>query len=735
MSNDGLKEQILDSMQFSDYKRYYEQELGEIGKLNSSGWATAICPFHQDTKPSLNVNFFKEGAYRCMSCGETGDIFTFHQKKYGGDFKDALKYFADFLGLDIKKMKPKEKVKSKKTGTLDTVYQYKDINDNVVYETCKYKDPKDFRQRRPHPTKKNTYIWNLKDIKIIPYNLQSVIKNDTLYIVEGEKDADRLQQINLTATCNPMGAGKWPDILIPYFQNKTIIIIPDNDEPGKKHADLVAGKLKAIAKSIQIINLPNLQKGGDVSDWLNAGNTKADLLELIEKNKPYEDHIDFLNKKHAVIMLGGKCCILNEYIDPVFNRPTINFSNIIDLRNRYANKQIPNPLAGLRGQLKMINIVTDWMKSPDRRTYENIVFTPGKSPNGCYNLWKGFAVEAVQGDWSLFRNHIFKIIANGQQDIYEWIITWMARIVQDPGGQRPGTSLVLRGGQGTGKGCFFSGFGKIFGNHFMQINNQKQLTGQFNNHLKDVLFLFIDEGFWAGDKTSEGVIKGIITEDVLMIEPKGKDAVTLKNHINLGMASNDDWVVPSGLDERRFFTIDVSEDQKQNRQYFNALFSELKNGGTEAMLYDLLRWDLTTADIKTFKKTTAVFNQITETMSPVHKFWYEKLRNGELSSESDWMQKNESIMCFTLYAQYINFCNDLGVKRRRTNSHFGYDLKKICPQIDRKYIKTIINSAGEYKRKWYYEFPQLETCRELFEKIINIEIDWGKDSVFNNDLE
>jgi len=197
----NLKDIILKNITYQDYRKYAEQELGEIGKLNSSGWATALCPFHNDTNPSLNINFFQEFAWRCHACSETGDLFSFHQKKHGTDFKGALEYFANFLGIDPKNVKPqKKKTKKKPLGPPAAVYQYRNLDGQVVYETVKYVDPKDFRQRRPHPTKKGEYLWNLKDVEIIPYNLQAVVKSDTLYIVEGEKDADRLAQIGLTAT-------------------------------------------------------------------------------------------------------------------------------------------------------------------------------------------------------------------------------------------------------------------------------------------------------------------------------------------------------------------------------------------------------------------------------------------------------------------------------------------------------------------------------------------------------
>ncbi len=94
---------------------------------------------------------------------------------------------------------------------------------------------------------------------------------------------------------------------------------------------------------------------------------------------------------------------------------------------------------------------------------------------------------------------------------------------------------------------------RILGPHFYAIHHTKKLTGNFNSHLKDVILAFADEAFWAGDKQAEGVLKAMITEPFVSIEHKGKDAIQIKNHINICIASNNDWVIPAGMEERRLF--------------------------------------------------------------------------------------------------------------------------------------------------------------------------------------
>jgi len=409
---------------------------------------------------------------------------------------------------------------------------------------------------------------------------------------------------------------------------------------------------------------------------------------------------------------------------------------VVDLQNRYLNRKIPNPEAGQKGQKKTINIVSDWLQSPDRREYEDLIFNPKGTPNGYYNIWRGFAVEPKKGDWSLMRAHIQENICNGNKIHYDWIYKWMARMVQDPGGKRPGTAIVLRGDQGVGKGVFLNQFGQIFGQHYLQINNQMHLTSRFNDHFKGIVFLFVDEGFWAGDKGSEGLLKGLITEDLIVIESKGRDAITFKNYINMAMASNNDWVVPAGLDERRFFCLDVSSAKKQNIKYFEAILYQMNNGGREAMMYDFLQYDFSTGpNIQIVPRTNALFDQILSTMPPLQTYWMEIIRRGKLhEDEVEWTGKIQKSI---LHSQYMVWCKNYNIRFIESPISFGKRIKRFFPpETESRYLNIGINDDGKIINKWFYEFPSLELCRQKMEKVLKMQICFDTLDVFegNSDL-
>jgi len=169
-------------------------------------------------------------------------------------------------------------------------YDYLDESGKLLFQTVRY-EPKDFAQRRPDPDNPGQWLWNLDGVEPVLYRLPELIKapmQDFLIVCEGEKDVDWLCEMGFTATTNPMGAHKWSGEFNKYFEGRLVAIIPDNDEPGRKHAEQVANSLYGIAAEIRIVELPGLPDKGDVSDWLDSGHDAHELLELIDKTKPFK---------------------------------------------------------------------------------------------------------------------------------------------------------------------------------------------------------------------------------------------------------------------------------------------------------------------------------------------------------------------------------------------------------------------------------------------------------------
>ena len=193
------------------------------------------------------------------------------------------------LGLDTKR---------RSNGHTDkkSVYDYHDAIGNVVHQTVINRLPhgsKKCSQRRPHPTKPDEFIYNLKGITPVLFHLpqliEAVANNKIILIVEGEKCVLAAERLGYTATTNAMGAGKWKPHYNEHLQDAHVAILPDNDPPGYKHAEQVETSLQGVAASVRVIELPGLPDKGDISDWIDAGGTKEQLDTLITDREPIKD--------------------------------------------------------------------------------------------------------------------------------------------------------------------------------------------------------------------------------------------------------------------------------------------------------------------------------------------------------------------------------------------------------------------------------------------------------------
>jgi DNA primase len=145
---------------------------------------------------------------------------------------------------------------------------------------------KSFPQFRPDG--RGGWSPGLKGAKRVPYHLPLLLASSgRIYIAEGEQHVEALEELGFTATTNSQGAGKWQEEFAPYFRGRDVVLLPDNDTPGRKHARKVGDSLREVA-SIKVLELPGLAEKGDVIDWLKAGGTREQLESLGERAPSFE---------------------------------------------------------------------------------------------------------------------------------------------------------------------------------------------------------------------------------------------------------------------------------------------------------------------------------------------------------------------------------------------------------------------------------------------------------------
>jgi putative DNA primase/helicase len=227
-------------------------------KRSGSGW-NARCPAHADEHNSLSVNE-----------GEGGRLLLYC---HAGCTFEAIRRAADISA--------KEKGKS---GVREIVeaYDYQDEKGALLYQSIRFA-PKGFMQRMPDGS--DGWFYKLNGVRRVLYRLPELLTADftqPVFIVEGEKDADRLAALGFVATTNAGGANKWRDEYNEFLRGRRVVIIPDNDEPGERHAKQVEQSLSGTAASVHVLRLPDLPPKGDVSDWLNAGHAPDELRSLAD---------------------------------------------------------------------------------------------------------------------------------------------------------------------------------------------------------------------------------------------------------------------------------------------------------------------------------------------------------------------------------------------------------------------------------------------------------------------
>jgi RecA-family ATPase len=153
-------------------------------------------------------------------------------------------------------------------------YNYTDAAGELLYQVLRY-EPKHFLQRAPDVF--GEWIWKLDDRRVA-YRLPELMNypDATVFVCEGEKDADRVAALGHCATT--VAAGKWTDECSEALAGRDCIILEDNDDKGRQRALEAAQRLHGVAKSVRIVSLPNLPDKGDVSDWLDADPRRADRL-------------------------------------------------------------------------------------------------------------------------------------------------------------------------------------------------------------------------------------------------------------------------------------------------------------------------------------------------------------------------------------------------------------------------------------------------------------------------
>lgn len=251
----------------------------------SSGYGfRAVCPCHDDNDPSLNINQGDNGGWvmRCVVCNAGAEKVIASGRYPNLSMADLMP--AERNGHNGKPKGDWNQWCIDNWGEFVASYDYTDENGKLIKQVVRaVKDgKKQFPQRRRDETGK----WRYKcaGLRVVVYRLHILAKADpstTVFLVEGEKDVRTLEDWGFLATCNDQGAEKFTKQHAEHLRGRRVVILPDNDDAGRRHLAQCQRLLRGVAASVQVLNLPDLPEKGDVTDWRDQGGTKELFLELL----------------------------------------------------------------------------------------------------------------------------------------------------------------------------------------------------------------------------------------------------------------------------------------------------------------------------------------------------------------------------------------------------------------------------------------------------------------------
>lgn len=411
------------------------------------------------------------------------------------------------------------------------------------------------------------------------------------------------------------------------------------------------------------------------------------------------------NPTHFVAPEGSNVFVWIKYFDSVLRRYGYRKMSFTAFTQQYCNEIVRIPDS--KGGYKTVSVAVVWLNAPGRPTYPGgmMCCPDGIVPDGVFNTFMGWGVESIEGDVSQILEFILHVICSGNNSHAKYLIKWMAFCIQRPS-LPPGVAVVLVGGKGCGKTTLGDLMGKLHRAHGMSVSDPKFLTGSFNAHMRDLLFMFCDESFWAGDKSAEGTLKARVTGQTLTIEAKGVDAITAPNMMSIMMATNNEHAVPSSSDERRWFVLRVSNIKQGDFDYWNKLNANIESGGAEAFLHYLQKIDLTGFNVRSVPHTEELANQKIYSFGALDDFLYQALSDGSLCNRP-W---SESIILSraAFMANLEDYCQ----------KHPKHRFANLKPQYVGRHLLEMVGASKKRNangtREYTYQFPELDEAREIF---------------------
>jgi len=367
-------------------------------------------------------------------------------------------------------------------------------------------------------------------------------------------------------------------------------------------------------------------------------------------------------------------------------------------------------------------VIFEFLRSPQTTVYNAVAFSPLPTPPETLNLWDGSPVEPIAGNSHTIKLFLQEVICDGDPTLFSYIIRFMAHMLQKPE-EKPGVIISLLGGQGTGKGTFFTLLRAIWPSTTLTVSDINKVVSGFNAALERNYAVCMDEALFAGDKKAIDRLKSLVTEPVITIEQKYQPSREIESFHRFFLASNHSHVAQIDTDDRRFMFFRVSEKRKGDFEYWNKVHAAIKDPAViSAVVSALQRIDLIDFNVRLRPNTKAHIDQKIRSLSGFNRYWFEVLQSGEFKDDNQYLNLawSEAFFISTHDMMWGWKAYERGQKQYapRQERDFHSALKRLCPSAS----KDRHVASGNQKRG--YQLPSLPDARADFTKAMGGEVQW-----------
>jgi Family of unknown function (DUF5906) len=454
--------------------------------------------------------------------------------------------------------------------------------------------------------------------------------------------------------------------------------------------------------------------------------------------------VAWVSKYYATLETNGKFTIINDRLP--YKTTFMGKTDFVNsLEDHRLQTMTGDAIAGYK--YKFEGYTKIWLESPSpvKKRYLDIALFPREpfDPNKTYFMWRGFATKPDPGDCTLTLAYILDVIANKDEGLNNWILDYLAHMVQKPK-EKPEVALLLIGEKGVGKTFFMElvkmlvdGASRNF--HVFKTSSANDIFGDHKApQLLHTLVLLLEEVTFGGDVKNRGQLNELISGHTTTINLKHGAMLVVDNVMRVILAANPGHAILASEDERRYTAADVSSEHRKDHAYFAALQKELDRGGYSALMHKLMTRDISNFNRREAYVTDALVNQIDQGMSIIEQWWFNILKLGQIPfitslTEDGYIRVSKQVL-------YEKYKRDMKVLSPTTKilfqTKFGEALHALVPKVEND--KAVTNEknrpesalgtirATTASRPWLHVIPPLQRTRKLFEFKRKRTIDWDQ---------